>query len=65
MDDEKFSCDGSDGHGPSKYRQKSSGQGSSNASNYNEDRACNPKPQGISSESLWRVALVVVKVVIK
>ncbi|XP_049378053.1 serine/arginine-rich splicing factor RS2Z33-like [Solanum stenotomum] len=43
----------SDGHGHPKHRQRFSEQDSSNAPKYSEDRVSNPKPQGISSESLW------------
>ncbi|XP_049381260.1 uncharacterized protein LOC125845772 [Solanum stenotomum] len=53
MDDDNPSYDTSDGHGRSRNRQRFSGKGSSNAPKYNEDRVFNPKPQGISSESLW------------
>jgi len=53
MDDDKSFHDGSNGHGRSRYQQRFSGQGSSNASKYKEDKVSNPKPQGISSESIW------------
>ncbi|XP_049386015.1 uncharacterized protein LOC125850144 [Solanum stenotomum] len=52
-DDGNSSHERSDGHGRPKYRQKFCRHDSSNAPKYSEDRVSNPKPQGISSESLW------------
>jgi len=44
--DGNFSHARSDGHGRPRYRQRFSGQGSSNAHKFNKERVSNPKPQG-------------------